>query len=96
LIHHEKFTTKIYQFSFGYCGRCGHNICFSVNAGGFSSIFVGCRYLSVSAAIGINGMGWSDLTAILKNPGVECVALCDVDKNVLDKRAAELPRKALK
>jgi predicted dehydrogenase len=47
-------------------------------------------------AIGINGMGWSDLTAILKNPGVECVALCDVDKNVLDKRAAELAAKGAK
>jgi predicted dehydrogenase len=42
------------------------------------------------AAIGINGMGWSDLTAILKNPAAQCVALCDVDKNVLDKRAGEL------
>ncbi|MEO6286461.1 MAG: Gfo/Idh/MocA family oxidoreductase [Dyadobacter sp.] len=47
-------------------------------------------------AIGVNGMGWSDLTAILKNPGVECVALCDVDKNVLEKRAAELAAKGTK
>ncbi|NIJ54387.1 Gfo/Idh/MocA family protein [Dyadobacter arcticus] len=47
-------------------------------------------------AIGVNGMGWSDLTAILKNPGVECVALCDVDKNVLDKRVAELAAKNVK
>ena len=46
-------------------------------------------------AIGINGMGWSDLRAVLKNPGVECVALCDVDKNVLDKRAAELSAKGI-
>ncbi|MBW8687286.1 Gfo/Idh/MocA family protein [Chitinophaga rhizophila] len=45
------------------------------------------------AAIGINGMGWSDLTAILKNPYAQCVALCDVDKNVLDKKAAELLEK---
>jgi predicted dehydrogenase len=48
------------------------------------------------AAIGINGMGWADLNAVLKNPGVECVALCDVDKNVLDKRAAELLAKGIK
>lgn len=47
-------------------------------------------------AIGINGMGWSDLKAVLKNPGVECVALCDVDKNVLDKRSAELAEKGVK
>lgn len=48
------------------------------------------------AAIGINGMGWSDLTAILKNPAAQCVALCDVDKNVLDKRAGELAAKGSK
>src|SRR6202012_1945188 len=41
-------------------------------------------------AIGINGMGWADLTAALKQPGVNVVALCDVDKNVLDKRMKEL------
>lgn len=40
--------------------------------------------------IGINGMGWSNLKAILKVPGVNLVALCDVDKNVLDKRMTEL------
>lgn len=44
-------------------------------------------------AIGINGMGWADLTAMLKHPEAECVALCDVDKNVLDKRVGELKAK---
>ncbi|GAA0559335.1 Gfo/Idh/MocA family protein [Chitinophaga japonensis] len=48
------------------------------------------------AAIGINGMGWADLNALLKIPGVQCVALCDVDKNVLDKRAAELAQRNMK
>lgn len=48
------------------------------------------------AAIGINGMGWSDLTAALLNPQVRCVALCDVDKNVLDKRAGELAAQNIK
>src|SRR6476646_4316398 len=43
-------------------------------------------------AIGINGMGWADLTAALKIPGVNVVALCDVDKNVLDKRMGELSK----
>lgn len=42
------------------------------------------------AAIGINGMGWSDLTAAMKVPGVNLVGLCDVDKNVLSKRMGEL------
>jgi len=43
-------------------------------------------------AIGINGMGWSDLTAALNVPGVQLAALCDVDKNVLDKRMGELAK----
>ena len=41
-------------------------------------------------AIGINGMGWADVTAASKIPGVNIVALCDVDKNVLDKRMNDL------
>lgn len=40
--------------------------------------------------IGVNGMGWSDLTAMLKVQGTKVVALCDVDQNVLDKRKSEL------
>lgn len=44
-------------------------------------------------SIGINGMGWADLTAMLKaNPETHCVAICDVDQNVLDKRAQELEK----
>ncbi len=41
-------------------------------------------------AIGINGMGWADIKAALTVPGVNIVALCDVDKNVLDRRLADL------
>ena len=41
-------------------------------------------------AIGINGMGWSDLKSILKVPGINLAALCDVDQNVLTKRMSEL------
>src|ERR1700754_2104651 len=44
------------------------------------------------ALIGCNGMGWYNLTNHLKFPEVECVALCDVDENVLNKRAAELEK----
>ena len=43
-------------------------------------------------AIGINGMGWANTTSALKQPGVNLVALCDVDKNVLDKRMADLTK----
>ena len=41
-------------------------------------------------AIGIKGMGWADTTAALKVPGVNLVALCDIDKNVIDQRKADL------
>ena len=37
------------------------------------------------ALIGGNSQGWSDLASFLKNPEVECVALCDADRNVLNR-----------
>lgn len=40
--------------------------------------------------IGANGMGWSDLEALLKDNRVQCRALADVDESVLDRRAKEL------
>ncbi len=40
--------------------------------------------------IGANGMGWSDLRSHLLMSDVECVALADVDQNVLDKRSADV------
>src|SRR5215203_6340030 len=43
-------------------------------------------------AIGINGMGWSNVLAALKVAGVNLVAVCDVDKNVIDKRLGELSK----
>jgi predicted dehydrogenase len=43
-------------------------------------------------AIGLNGMGFADLTAALKQPGVNVVALCDVDKNVLENRMKDLAK----
>ncbi|MRS63535.1 Gfo/Idh/MocA family protein [Larkinella terrae] len=46
----------------------------------------------VVGLIGCNNMGWHDLTSMLKHPGVRCAALCDVDSNVLNKRAAELEK----
>lgn len=41
-------------------------------------------------AIGINGMGWANVRSHLKVPEVEVAALCDVDNNVLQKRAGDL------
>ena len=47
-------------------------------------------------AIGVNGMGWADTKALIKIPGVELVAICDVDQNVLDKRKREIETLGLK
>jgi predicted dehydrogenase len=43
-------------------------------------------------AIGVNGMGWADVQSALKVPGVNLVAICDVDKNVMDKRMNDLSK----
>jgi len=43
-------------------------------------------------AIGIKGMGWANVTAALKVPGVNLVAVCDVDQSVIDQRLAELAK----
>lgn len=40
--------------------------------------------------IGAKGMGWSNLNAHRRIAGVECIALCDVDREVLEQRAGEL------
>ncbi len=42
--------------------------------------------------VGCNGMGFSDLSASLANPQVECIALCDIDESVLNKRAADVEK----
>jgi predicted dehydrogenase len=43
-------------------------------------------------AIGINGMGWANVKAALKIPGVNLVAVCDIDKNVIERRLGELAK----
>jgi predicted dehydrogenase len=40
--------------------------------------------------IGLQNMGWNDMAAMLYDKNVRVVALCDVDKNVLDRRAKDL------
>ena len=44
------------------------------------------------AAIGINGMGWANLSAAVKIPGINLVALCDIDRNVIDRRLNDLKK----
>ncbi len=45
------------------------------------------------ALIGCRGMGFGILEHHLTNPGVNCVALCDVDSNILSKRAEDVKQK---
>lgn len=40
--------------------------------------------------IGCRSMGWANLSDFLIHPEVDCVALCDIDKNILDSKAAEV------
>lgn len=42
--------------------------------------------------IGCNGMGFSNMSAHLKMPQVNCVALADIDQNVLDRRSADVEK----
>jgi predicted dehydrogenase len=42
--------------------------------------------------IGCNGMGFEDLTKFLDHKNVECIALCDIDESVLNRRAADVEK----
>jgi len=42
--------------------------------------------------IGANSMGFGDLENALKQPGVECAAICDIDDAVLSRRSADILR----
>lgn len=39
--------------------------------------------------VGCNGMGWSNVSSLLKMEDVDLVAICDVDKNVIERRLAD-------
>jgi predicted dehydrogenase len=43
----------------------------------------------VIGLIGCRNMGWADLEDFLRDPKIECAALCDVDDEMLGKRAAD-------
>ncbi|MBD1434677.1 Gfo/Idh/MocA family oxidoreductase [Sphingobacterium sp. DN00404] len=45
--------------------------------------------------IGVKGMGWANLMALLKQPNVQCTALCDVDERILDQRIEELQKRQI-
>ena len=45
------------------------------------------------ALVGCRSMGWANLADFLKHPNVNCVALCDVNQEVLDAKTKELQEK---
>lgn len=47
----------------------------------------------VVGVVGLNGMGFSDVSAFLRQPDVECAAICDVDQSVLNRRSAQIEEK---
>ncbi|MGE5428553.1 MAG: Gfo/Idh/MocA family protein, partial [Methylococcaceae bacterium] len=53
---------------------------------------IGANEKVVVGLIGCNNQGFENLKALLRQPHVECAALCDVDQNVLNKRAAEVEK----
>jgi predicted dehydrogenase len=42
--------------------------------------------------IGCNGQGFSNLSEFLRHPEVECLALCDIDDSVLNRRASNVEK----
>ncbi len=50
----------------------------------------------VVGLIGCNGMGFANLEYFLKQPDVECAAMCDVDANVLKRKLADLKKMGVK
>jgi len=46
----------------------------------------------VFGAIGLRNMGFSNIKSFLKNPNVECAAICDIDDEILNNRAADIEK----
>lgn len=65
----------------------------SFNTKNFSKFNIGANDTINIGVIGIKGMGWSNTLSMLKIPGIQLMALCDVDQPVLDDRFAELAKK---
>jgi predicted dehydrogenase len=61
------------------------------STGGFSAAAAPSDTVNM-ALIGCGGMGTWDLTDCMRNPGVRCLAMCDVDRNILRERAGEVTK----
>ena len=44
------------------------------------------------AVVGVRNIGWANLQSHLRVPGVNCVALCDVDQRILDERVSDVEK----
>jgi len=69
----------------------------AINPRTFGLGLTGCKLMGPNdqinvAVVGINGMGYADLLAALKVPGVRVIMICDTDKHVIDKRMADLTK----
>lgn len=60
----------------------------------FASDIIGANNRLKIGVIGCNGMGWTNTNSILKNKDVQLIGLCDVDQNVVDRRANEMKKKS--
>ena len=58
--------------------------------GPLGAVRVGANDTVNIAVIGCRGMGFMDARSMLKVPGTRCIALCDVDRGVLERRAGEM------
>ncbi len=73
------------------------NTAFAAAGLGIAPTLSGMRQVAASdkiniGLIGCNGMGFSNLTVFLENPETECIALCDIDESVLNRRAADVEK----
>ena len=46
----------------------------------------------VVGAIGLRNQGFANLRSFLKNPNVECGAICDIDDEILNRRSADIEK----
>lgn len=46
----------------------------------------------VVGAIGLRNQGFANLRSFLKNPNIECAAICDIDDEILNRRSADIEK----
>ena len=87
MIHRRKFLQNAALLAGGTVLTSLDNNTFAI----FKNRIAPSNQLNVGA-IGINGMGWANVTAALKVPGINLVALCDVDENRAGEARKRFPK----